>query len=55
MHLNQIWGEVAAVNREAADQELAMATTRPLNAFKVELARRAIVRGLTTVTDGDAR
>ena len=40
---------------EAADQELAMATTRPLNAFKAELAKRAIVRGLTTVTNGDGR
>ena len=40
---------------EAAGQELATATTRPLNAFKVELARRAIVRGLTTATNGDAR
>jgi xanthine dehydrogenase YagS FAD-binding subunit len=40
---------------EAAGQELAMATTRPLNAFKVELARRAIVRALTTVTNPDAR
>jgi xanthine dehydrogenase YagS FAD-binding subunit len=37
---------------EAADQELAMATTRPLNAFKVEFARRAIVRALATVTNG---
>ena len=36
---------------EAADQELAMATTRPLNAFKVEFARRAIVRALATVTN----
>jgi xanthine dehydrogenase YagS FAD-binding subunit len=38
---------------EAAGQELAMATTRPLNAFKAELARRAIVRALATVTNGD--
>jgi xanthine dehydrogenase YagS FAD-binding subunit len=40
---------------EAARQELAMATPRPLNAFKVELAQRAIVRALTTLTDGGAR
>jgi xanthine dehydrogenase YagS FAD-binding subunit len=36
---------------EAAGRELAGARTRPLNAFKVELARRAIVRALTTLTD----
>ena len=40
---------------EAASQELALATPRPLNAFKVELAERAIVRALTTVATGDAR
>jgi xanthine dehydrogenase YagS FAD-binding subunit len=40
---------------EAARQELAMATPRPLNAFKVELAQRAIVRALTTLTEGGAR
>jgi xanthine dehydrogenase YagS FAD-binding subunit len=40
---------------EAARQELAMATPRRLNAFKVELAQRAIVRTLTTLTNGDAR
>jgi xanthine dehydrogenase YagS FAD-binding subunit len=40
---------------KAAGQELAMATPRPLNAFKVELAQRAIVRALTTLTGGDAR
>src|SRR5712691_2928017 len=39
----------------AAGQELAMATPRPLNAFKVELARRAIVRALVTLTNGDER
>jgi len=39
----------------AAGQELAMATPRPLNAFKVELARRAIIRALATVTSGDGR
>jgi xanthine dehydrogenase YagS FAD-binding subunit len=40
---------------EAARQELAMARPRPLNAFKVELAQRAIVRALTTLTDGEPR
>jgi xanthine dehydrogenase YagS FAD-binding subunit len=40
---------------EAAGQELAMATPGPLNAFKVELAQRAIVRALGTLTNGDAR
>jgi xanthine dehydrogenase YagS FAD-binding subunit len=40
---------------EAARQELAAARPRPLNAFKVELAQRAIVRALTTLTDGGAR
>ncbi len=40
---------------EAARQELAMAAPRPLNAFKVELAQRALVRALTTLTDGAAR
>jgi xanthine dehydrogenase YagS FAD-binding subunit len=40
---------------EAARRELATATPRPLNAFKVELAQRAIVRALTTLTDGGAR
>jgi xanthine dehydrogenase YagS FAD-binding subunit len=40
---------------EAAGQELAAARTRPLNAFKAELARRAIVRALTTLTGTDAR
>ncbi len=40
---------------EAARRELAMATPRPLNAFKVELAQRAIVRALTALTDGGAR
>ena len=37
----------------AAAQELAPARPRPLNAFKVELAQRAIVRALTTVTGGE--
>ncbi len=40
---------------EAAHQELAIARPRPLNAFKVELAQRAIVRALTTLTNGEAR
>jgi xanthine dehydrogenase YagS FAD-binding subunit len=40
---------------EAARRELAMAKPRPLNAFKVELARRAIVRALTTLTNGGVR
>jgi xanthine dehydrogenase YagS FAD-binding subunit len=39
----------------AARQELARATPRPQNAFKVELAQRAIVRALSTLTDGAAR
>jgi xanthine dehydrogenase YagS FAD-binding subunit len=34
----------------AAAQELAPARPQPLNAFKVELARRAIVRAMTTLT-----
>jgi xanthine dehydrogenase YagS FAD-binding subunit len=46
---------VEASFAEAASQELAMATPRPLNAFKVELARRAIVRALTTLTNGVVR
>ena len=40
---------------EAARTEMATATPRPLNAFKVELAQRAIVRALTTLTEGGAR
>jgi xanthine dehydrogenase YagS FAD-binding subunit len=40
---------------EAARQELAQASPRPQNAFKVELARRAIVRALITLANGDAR
>ena len=47
-------GEAASF-AEAARQELARATPRPLNAFKVELAQRAIVRALATLTNGDAR
>jgi xanthine dehydrogenase YagS FAD-binding subunit len=38
----------------AARQELAQATPRQQNAFKVELAQRAIVRALNTLTNGDA-
>ena len=37
----------------AAREELAAATPQPMNAFKVELAQRAIVRALNTLTDGD--
>ncbi|HKR72457.1 MAG TPA: xanthine dehydrogenase family protein subunit M [Streptosporangiaceae bacterium] len=40
---------------EAAAEELSAATPRPLNAFKVELAQRAIVRALATLTDGEMR
>jgi xanthine dehydrogenase YagS FAD-binding subunit len=40
---------------EAARQELATAEPRPLNAFKVELAQRAIIRALAALTKGDAR
>jgi xanthine dehydrogenase YagS FAD-binding subunit len=36
----------------AARWELAAARPRPLNAFKVELAQRAMVRALTTLTGG---
>jgi xanthine dehydrogenase YagS FAD-binding subunit len=40
---------------DAAAQELAAAAPRPLNEFKVELARRAIVRALTTLANGARR
>jgi xanthine dehydrogenase YagS FAD-binding subunit len=43
----------AASFAEAARQELAAATPHPMNAFKVELAQRAIVRALNTLTDGE--
>src|ERR1700745_1950669 len=43
----------AASFAEAARQELATATPHPMNAFKVELAQRAIVRALNTLSDGD--
>jgi xanthine dehydrogenase YagS FAD-binding subunit len=39
----------------AAERELAAATPGPLNAFKVELARRAIVRGLMTLIHEEGR
>jgi xanthine dehydrogenase YagS FAD-binding subunit len=42
----------AASFAEAARQELAAATPHPMNAFKVELAQRAIVRALNTLTGG---
>jgi xanthine dehydrogenase YagS FAD-binding subunit len=45
----------AASFAAAAGQELAAARPRPLNSFKVELAQRAIVRALMTLTNGDAR
>jgi xanthine dehydrogenase YagS FAD-binding subunit len=45
----------AASFAEAAGQELAAATPRPLNAFKVELAQRAIVRALMTLTNGEMK
>jgi xanthine dehydrogenase YagS FAD-binding subunit len=40
---------------EAAGQELAAATPGPRNAFKVELAQRAIVRGLMTLVHEEGR
>jgi xanthine dehydrogenase YagS FAD-binding subunit len=43
----------AASFADAAREELAQASPRPMNAFKVELAQRAIVRALNTLTDGD--
>lgn len=45
----------AASFAEAASQELTPATPRPMNAFKVELARRAIVRALRTLTNEGAQ
>ena len=39
----------------AARAELAQATPREQNAFKVELAQRAIVRALNTLMNGEAR
>jgi xanthine dehydrogenase YagS FAD-binding subunit len=43
----------AASFARAAARELAAAAPRPMNAFKVELARRAIVRALSTLTDAE--
>ncbi len=51
--LGQPAGE--AVFEEAARRELAPATPQPLNAFKVELARRAIVRALATLARQEPR
>lgn len=39
----------------AAAEELAQAAPRALNAFKVELAQRSVVRALTTLTSEDQR
>jgi len=39
----------------AAAEEMRPAVTRPLNAFKVRFAERAIVRGLTTAMEGAQR
>src|ERR1700760_3094633 len=38
----------------AARQALAAGMPRPMNAFKVELTQRAMVRALSTLTDGEA-
>jgi xanthine dehydrogenase YagS FAD-binding subunit len=46
---------VTASFAAAGQAELAPARPRPLNAFKVELAQRAMVRALTTLTAGAAR
>src|SRR4029077_272900 len=43
----------AASFAAAARQELAAATPHPMNAFKVELSQRAIVRALNPPSDGD--
>jgi xanthine dehydrogenase YagS FAD-binding subunit len=45
----------AATFASAARRELASARPRPLNAFKVELAQRAIVRALNTLAAGGKR
>jgi xanthine dehydrogenase YagS FAD-binding subunit len=45
----------AAAFAHAAAQELRPAVPREHNAFKVELAKRAIVRGLTQAMGGGAR
>jgi xanthine dehydrogenase YagS FAD-binding subunit len=39
---------------QAASQELAPATPRPRSAFKVDLAQRAVVRALQSLTSADA-
>jgi xanthine dehydrogenase YagS FAD-binding subunit len=39
----------------AAADELSAAVTRPANAFKLELAQRAIIRALTATAEGDGR
>jgi xanthine dehydrogenase YagS FAD-binding subunit len=40
---------------EAAAEEMSAARPRPLNAFKVELAQRAMIRALATLTSGETR
>ena len=45
----------AAAFAEAAAEELSAARPRPLNAFKVELAQRAMIRALATLTNGEMR
>jgi xanthine dehydrogenase YagS FAD-binding subunit len=40
---------------DAAAEELSAAAPRPLNAFKVALAQRAMIRALVTLTNGDMR
>jgi xanthine dehydrogenase YagS FAD-binding subunit len=52
-----LFGQLASEDSfaEAAREELAQATPLPQNAFKVDLARRAIVRALNTLMDGEAR
>ncbi len=40
---------------QAAREELSAATPRPANAFKVELAQRAMIRALSTLTRGEER
>jgi xanthine dehydrogenase YagS FAD-binding subunit len=45
----------AASFAQAAARELAAATPQPMNTFKVELAQRAIVRALSTLTDGERK
>jgi xanthine dehydrogenase YagS FAD-binding subunit len=40
---------------DAAAEELSAAAPRPLNAFKVALAQRAVIRALATLTNGEMR